>query len=131
MGGLSLLGPGTATLPISFLEGTPERVLWPGRGCAVLTLRVFVNEDPPEGEAAHAVRVVQAAAARFPGRVEVAVLPLASEEASALGVSVSPTVVDGDMVLSVGGPISAGRLKRYLEAQLGIPNPAGEPGPEE
>jgi len=100
-------------------------------GDSVLRLRVFVSADPPEGEDARAVRVVQAAAARFPGEVDIAVAPLGSDEAVALGLSVSPTVVEGDTVLSVGGQLSAGRLKRYLEAQLGHAGLAAESASKE
>jgi len=85
----------------------------------VLTISVFTAGDPPEGEAARTVKVVQAVAARFPGQVGVEVLPLDGERAEVLGLQVSPTVVEGDMVLSVGEPLSAGRLKRYIEARLG------------
>lgn len=97
----------------------------------MLRLSVFVSADPPQGEDARAVHVVCAAAARFPGEVDVAVMPLAGEEAAALGLSVSPTVVEGDTVLCVGGQLSAGRLKRYLEAQLGHAGLAAESPPEE
>jgi hypothetical protein len=84
----------------------------------LLTLSVFVAEDPPDGEAARAVKAAQAVAARFPGVVEVEVLPLGGGRAEDLGLRLSPTVVEGDMVLAVGEAPSAGRLKRYIQARL-------------
>ena len=85
----------------------------------MLTISVFVSNEPPDGEEARAVKVVQAVAARFPGQVTVEVLPVAGERGEALGLRLSPTVVEGDMVLSVGEQLSAGRLKRYIEMRLG------------
>lgn len=84
----------------------------------MLTISVFVASDPPQGEDAHTLKVVEAVAARFPGEVAVEVLPITGEKAEALGLRLSPTVVEGGLVLSVGEPLSAGRLKRYVEAQL-------------
>ncbi len=97
----------------------------------MLRVRVFVNTDPPQGEDARVLHVVRAAIARFPDEVEVTVGSLTSEEAAALGLTTSPTVIEGDTVLSVGGQLSAGRLKRYLEAQLGHSGLAVESVPEE
>jgi hypothetical protein len=84
----------------------------------LLTISVFVAQDPPQGEDAQALRVVQAVAARFPETVGVELLSITGERAEKLGLRLSPTVVEGDMVLSVGEPLSAGRLKRYIEARL-------------
>jgi hypothetical protein len=84
----------------------------------LLTIRVFVADDPPEGADARAVKVVRAVAARFERQVGVEVLPIAGERAEELGLRVTPTVMEGDMVLSVGEQLSAGRLKRYVEARL-------------
>jgi len=85
----------------------------------VLTISVFVSNEPPEGEDARTVKVAEAVAARFPAQVTVEVLPIASERGEALGLRFGPTVVEGDMVLSVGEQLSAGRLKRYIEMRLG------------
>ena len=84
----------------------------------MLTLTVFVSADPPQGDDARAVRVLTAVADRFPDRVAVEVLPIGGDRAADLGLSRSPTVIEGDMVLSVGEELSAGRLKRYIEARL-------------
>jgi hypothetical protein len=84
----------------------------------LLTIRVFVADDPPQGTDARAVKVARAVAARFEGQVAVEVQPIAGERAEELGLRVSPTVMEGDMVLSVGEQLSAGRLKRYIEARL-------------
>jgi hypothetical protein len=100
-------------------------------GDCVLTLRVFVGTGPPQGEDARVLQVAKTAAARFPGEVEVAVMPIGGEEATELGLRGSPTMVGGGTVLSVGGQLSAGRLKRYLEAQLGHDGLAVESAAEE
>lgn len=84
----------------------------------MLTISIFVDRDPPEGEGERTVRVVRAVAARFPAAVAVEVLPLDGERAEELGLRMGPAVVEGEMVLSVGEPLSAGRLKRYIEARL-------------
>ena len=84
----------------------------------MLTISVFVAKEPPEGDDARTVKVAEAVAARFPGQVAVEVLPIAGERGEALGLRVSPSVVEGDMVLSVGEQLSAGRLKRYVEMRL-------------
>ncbi len=94
----------------------------------MLTISVFVADGPPAGEGARAVRVVQAAAARFPGQVSVEVLPLDGERAEELGLRIGPAVVEGEMVLSVGEPLSAGRLKRYLETRLSEEAPSASGG---
>jgi len=85
----------------------------------MLTISVFISTNPPEGEDARTVKVAEAVAARFPGQVTVEVLPIAGERGEELGLRVSPSVVEGDMVLSVGEQLSAGRLKRYVEMRLG------------
>jgi len=85
----------------------------------LLTIGVFVTGDPPQDEDARAVKVVEAVAARFAEQVRVEVLSIDGERAEELGLRLAPTVVEGDMVLSVGEPLSAGRLKRYVEARLG------------
>lgn len=90
----------------------------PGESRWLLRIQVFVASVPPEDDDARAVRAVEAAAGRFPGQVEVEALPLDGPEGSELGLQMSPTVMAGGMAISVGGPISAGRLKRYIEAQL-------------
>jgi len=92
----------------------------------LLTISVFVAGDPPQGEDARAVKVVQAVAARFPETVGVELLSIDGDRAEELGLRISPSVIEGGMVLSVGEPLSAGRLKRYIEARLGE---EGEPGP--
>ena len=84
----------------------------------MLTVSVFVSADPPQGDDARAVKVARAVAGRFPGRVTVEVLPIAGDRAIELGLRIGPTVMEGDMVLSVGEQLSAGRLKRYIEARL-------------
>ncbi|HJN18872.1 MAG TPA: hypothetical protein QGH10_25455 [Armatimonadota bacterium] len=85
----------------------------------MLKFQVFVTEIPPQDEDARVVRAVEAAAGRFAGKVEVDVLPLDGPEAETIGIQASPTVMEGGMALSVGPGLSAGRLKRYIEAQLG------------
>ena len=85
----------------------------------MLTLTVFVAGEPQQELEARALRVAQAVAARYPDRVRVETQLLASERAEALGLRMAPTVVEGDLVLSVGGELSAGRLKRYVELRLG------------
>ena len=94
----------------------------------MLTLRVFVGSDPPSGDDARALNAVRAAAARFGDEVAVEVVPSTSVEGRALGVAVTPTVVDADMVLSVGPQLSAGRLLRYLRSRLDTPDAAGPTG---
>ena len=84
----------------------------------MLTLTVFVAEGPLPEHETHVLKAVQAVAARFPERVTVEVLPISGERAEQLGLRVSPTVVEGGMVLSVGADLSAGRLKRYVEMRL-------------
>ncbi|MBM3501472.1 MAG: hypothetical protein FJX74_22690 [Armatimonadetes bacterium] len=90
----------------------------------MLSISIFVTDDPPQGEDARTVRAVEAVAARFPGAVVVQLFPLDGERAEDLGLRMGPAVVEGDMVLSVGEPISAGRLRRYIEARLGEEAPS-------
>lgn len=101
--------PSLGILEDSFSSGVKGRVL---------RISVFVSGEPPEGADAQVVKVVRAVAARFPNRVTVELLPIRGGTAERLGLQVSPTVLEGDMVLSVGEPLSAGRLKRYIEARL-------------
>ena len=105
--------------------------MWWGAREAILllTLSVFVGEHPPVGEEARTVRAVAAVAARFAGEVEVVVLPIDGPQGTALGLTAGPVVVEGETVLSVGGLPSAGRLKRYLEAQLGAQSDAADATP--
>ena len=85
----------------------------------LLTLTVFVaNPREPTELEAQAVARSRAAAARFPGRVELSVLDLDSEEALLLGAVVSPTIVVGETALAVGRVPMAGQIKRYLQAAL-------------
>ena len=80
---------------------------------------VFVaNPTKPTELEEQAVARSRAAAARFPGRVEVRVLDLDSEAALLLGAVISPTIVVGDTALAVGQVPMAGQIKRYLQAAL-------------
>ncbi len=85
----------------------------------MLKFKIFVAEIPPQDEEARVVRAVEAASQRFPDQVAIEVLPIDGAEAEEFGIQASPTVMEGGMALSVGPGLSAGRLKRYIEAQLG------------
>jgi hypothetical protein len=85
----------------------------------MLTVRVFVA-DPQmlEGHDAAAVKRVEAVASRFAGQVEACVIGLDDDEALDLGAAVSPTIMVGDTVISVGEPPLAGQIKRFIEMEL-------------
>ena len=85
----------------------------------MLKFRIFVAAVPPEGDDARVVRAVEAAGSRFPDRVEVEILPADGPEAADVGIQMTPAVFEGGMAISVGPSLSAGRLKRYIEMQLG------------
>jgi hypothetical protein len=85
----------------------------------MLIVRVFVADPQAlEEHDAVAIRRVKAAASRFAGQVETRVIGLDDDEAVDFDAAVSPTIMIGDMVISVGAPPLAGQIKRSIEMEL-------------
>ena len=84
----------------------------------MLTIKVF-GTTPPCAKCKRAEREAQAAAERFPGRVEVRKLDALGPEAEAYGMMVTPTIVIGDEVVATGKVLSADQLAQLIQSRLG------------
>jgi hypothetical protein len=84
----------------------------------VLQIKVF-GTTPPCANCARAEAQARAAAAQFPGQVEVVKLDALGPEADAYGIVTTPLVVVGDEVVGRGRVVPASRLAAILKEKLG------------
>ena len=85
----------------------------------MVTVRIVMADCAhPSPESARARDHARMAAARFGDQVEVVEVPLADPAIVALGVGLEPTVLVGDLAVSVGTAPPAGHLLRAIEAAL-------------
>jgi hypothetical protein len=84
----------------------------------VLQIKVF-GTTPPCANCARAEAQARAAAAQFPGQVEVVKLDALGPEADAYGIVATPLVVVGDQVVGTGRVVPAARLAAILKEELG------------
>jgi len=84
----------------------------------MIQVKIFGNFDDPECK--RQWTIAKAVSERFPGEVEIATFSQESDEAMEYGIMRIPSVVVDDTILSVGNLVPAGRLKKYISAQLGV-----------
>ena len=84
----------------------------------MLQIKVF-GTVPPCANCARAEAQARAAAAQFPGQVEVVKLDALGPEADAYGIVTTPLVVVDDEVVGRGRVVPAPRLAEILKEKLG------------
>jgi disulfide oxidoreductase YuzD len=84
----------------------------------VLKIKVF-GTTPPCASCARAEAQARAAAAQYPGQVEVLKLDALGPEADAYGIVATPLVVVDDEVVGTGRVVPASKLAAILKAKLG------------
>jgi len=85
----------------------------------MLTIRVVMaNPENPSAESARALEHVRIAARRFGDQVAVVAVGLDDPAIQDLGVGLEPTVLVGNLAVSVGTVPPAGHLVRAIEAAL-------------
>ena len=85
----------------------------------MIRLQLFVADPGDLSSVSQtALARARAAAARFPGEVEVETLALGSDEAIRRGLSLEPAVLVGELLIAVGQAPPAGHLVRALQAAL-------------
>ena len=84
----------------------------------MVTIKVF-GTTPPCAKCRRAEREAQAAAERFPGRVQVCKLDALGPEAEPYGLMVTPTIVIDDEVVATGKVLTADQLAPIIQSKLG------------